>query len=120
MKFDKEILEEELSKYKFKNCSNEDQVIIFSWLLKYNEIKHVIKYGSLEYQDKRIQYHYWIELFNGLIVDFDLSGLYPEKSLSGVFNIDDIEGLLYVGVIYREFLINKIIFNSLIDFNSGV
>jgi hypothetical protein len=96
---------------------------VFSWLLKQNKVPHIIKFGRLEVtrmnaqneaKDDTIYPHYWIELDDGLMIDFKARMWLGDDSKipHGVFRPEEFPAALYVGE-ETKLLVTKTVFEVL-------
>lgn len=94
---------------------------VFAWLLKTKNVPYTIMGGRLEYRDAyvdepySVEPHYWIELDDGMIIDFKARRWLPGKHgvPHGIFNAADYPQVLYVGEERNDFLVSKVVFEIL-------
>ena len=88
---------------------------VFAWLLRKAEVPYVVMCGRIEFADRIVQPHYWLELDDGAVVDFRARMWLPgvEGVPNGVFYPSEVPGFLYVGGEDHAFLVTKTMFNIL-------
>ena len=110
-----EELQELLESYDNPGLECDGATRVFAWLLKKEGIPYTVMSGRLEFDGQTVVPHYWLELDDGLIVDFKarmwLSN--DEDVPHGVFDPSDYPKALYVGAEDHCFIITKTIFNIL-------
>ena len=112
-------LKELLEPYDSPRLECDGSVRVFGWLLKQKHISYVINFGQLEVGHKKLWPHYWIELDNGLIIDYKARmWLGDEPNIPhGIFKLDEFPKALYVGKESKELLVCKSVFDILTRLN---
>jgi len=112
----REEIEELLGPFDRPHLECDGATRVFAWVLKKKGVEFVVKFGRLEFDGEVVRPYYWLELENGLTVDYKARMWLPgvDGVPSGVFDSGDYPKALYVGEEDHSFIVTKTMFNILI------
>lgn len=104
-----------LNPYDLPHLDSESATRVFAWLLKQKDEDFVIQLGTVELHGQQFWPHYWIEMENGLVVDYRACAHLPDDDVPcGVFNPDDYDGVIYLPEKDPRIVVTKTMFEMLV------
>lgn len=101
-----------LDPYDLSHLDSDGCVRVFAWLLKQANVEFTIKLGSVQLKRQTFYPHCWIELENGLIVDYRTHTWVPDAPC-GVFRPEDYAGVLYLPEKEPDIVVTRTMFKML-------
>jgi hypothetical protein len=111
----KKIADEAQDKISFLECDGATRVL--HYLFQEQNVKHVVKRGSVVFGKDDIPLHYWIELPDGSVVDYKSRMWLGKNAQQGVFNPN--EKIEYLGR-ETDLKVSKFIYETLTMSTGGV